>query len=44
MEKEAPIHISNVSLTTAEGDLTRVGFRLDEGNKVRFSKKNNEIV
>ena len=44
MEKEAPIHISNVSLTTSEGDLTRVGFRLDEGNKVRFSKKNNEVV
>ena len=38
------IHISNVSLTTAEGDFTRVGFRVDEGNKVRFSKKNNEIV
>ena len=44
VEKEGPIHISNVSLTTSEGDLTRVGFRVDEGNKVRFSKKNNEIV
>ncbi|MBB12892.1 MAG: 50S ribosomal protein L24 [Flavobacteriaceae bacterium] len=44
IEKEAPIHISNVSLTTAEGDFTRVGFRVDKGNKVRFSKKNNEIV
>ena len=44
IEKEAPIHISNVSLTTAEGDLTRVGFRVDKGIKVRFSKKNNEIV
>lgn len=44
IEKEAPIHVSNVSLTTAEGDFTRVGFRVDEGNKVRFSKKNNEIV
>ena len=44
IEKEAPIHLSNVSLTTADGNMTRVGFRLDDGIKVRFSKKNNEIL
>ena len=44
IEKEAPIHISNLSLTTAEGEATRVGFREEDGNKVRFSKKNNEVV
>lgn len=43
-EKEAPIHISNLSLITAEGEATRVGFREEDGNKVRFSKKNNEVV
>ncbi|MEK9608872.1 MAG: 50S ribosomal protein L24 [Flavobacteriaceae bacterium] len=44
IEKEAPIHISNLSLITAEGEATRVGFREEDGNKVRFSKKNNEVV
>ena len=44
IEKEAPIHISNVSLATADGDKTKIGFRLEDGIKVRFSKKNNEIV
>ena len=44
IEKEAPIHISNLSLTTADGEATRVGFRVEDGNKVRFAKKNNEVV
>tara|TARA_S200000501_G_scaffold314169_1_gene305951 strand:- start:838 stop:1152 length:315 start_codon:yes stop_codon:yes gene_type:complete len=42
IEKEAPIHISNLSLTTADGEATRVGFRMEDENKVRFAKKNNE--
>ena len=44
IEKEAPIHISNLSLTTADGEATRVGFRVEDGNKVRFAIKNNEVV
>ena len=44
IEKEAPIHISNLSLTTTDGKATRVGFRIEDENKVRFSKKNNEVV
>lgn len=44
VEKEAPIHISNLSLTTADGEATRVGYREEDGNKVRFAKKNNEVV
>lgn len=44
VEKEAPIHLSNLSLTTADGQATRVGYRIEEGNKVRFAKKNNEVV
>lgn len=44
VEKEAPIHISNLSLTTAEGEATRIGYRVEDGNKVRFAKKNNEVV
>ena len=44
VEKEAPIHVSNISLTTPDGQATRVGYRLEDGNKVRFAKKNNELV
>ena len=44
VEKEAPIHISNLSLTTAEGEATRVGYREEDGNKVRVAKRNNEVV
>lgn len=46
IEKELPIHISNVMLfnaVTGRGD--RVGFRtLDDGRKVRYFKSNNEVV
>ena len=44
VEKEAPIHVSNLSLTTPDGQATRVGYRLEDGHKVRFAKKNNEVV
>ena len=46
LEKEMPIHISNVMLLnpiTKKGD--RIGFRiLEDGRKVRFFKSNNEVV
>ena len=46
VEKEMPIHISNVMLfnpVTKKGD--RVGLRkLEDGRKVRFFKSNNEVV
>ena len=45
IEKEAAIHVSNLSLVSSEGNATRVGFRIGEdGKKVRFAKKNNEVV
>ena len=43
-EKEAPIHISNLSLLTSEGKRTRVGFRMEDDTKVRFSKKTDEVI
>ena len=46
IEKEAPIHISNVALfnsATKKGD--RVGIKtLEDGRKVRVFKSNNEVV
>lgn len=46
VEKEAPLHISNVALfnpVTKKPD--RVGVRvLEDGRKVRYFKSNNEVI
>jgi large subunit ribosomal protein L24 len=44
IEKEAPIAISNLSLLTVEGQTTRTGYRMEEGKKVRVSRKTNEAI
>ena len=46
IEKEAPVHISNLMLFDAKaGTATRVGRRLNEqGKLVRFSKKSGEEI
>ncbi|MDU8885919.1 50S ribosomal protein L24 [Yeosuana sp. MJ-SS3] len=44
VEKEAAIHISNLSLLTSKGDATRVGYRMEGDKKVRFSVKSNEVI
>jgi large subunit ribosomal protein L24 len=44
VEKEAAIHISNLSLLTSKGEVTRVGYRMEGDKKVRFSKKSNEVI
>ena len=44
VEKEAAIHISNLSLLTASGETTRVGYRMEGEKKVRFSVKSNEVI
>ena len=46
IEKEAPIHLSNVMLICPKcGEPTRVGFKfLQDGRKVRSCKKCGEII
>ena len=46
IEKEAPVHISNLMLVDPKsGEATRVGRRLnDTGKLVRFSKKSGEEI
>lgn len=46
VEKEAPLHISNVALWNAdEGRAVRVGWKvLDDGRKVRIDKKTGAVV
>jgi large subunit ribosomal protein L24 len=44
VEKEASIQISNLSLLTSKGETSRVGYKMEDGKKVRFSKKSNEVI
>lgn len=45
VKKEAPIHISNLSLIDSKsGEATRVGYEVRDGKKVRVSKKSNEVI
>ena len=45
VEKEAPIHVSNVAIVNpATGKADRVGFRFEDDKKVRFFKSNGELV
>ena len=45
VKKEAALHISNLSLVDPKtGTATRVGYRIEEGKKVRFTKKSNQVL
>ena len=45
VEVEAPIHVSNVAvLDSSNGQPTRVGHKIVDGKKVRFSKKTGEVL
>lgn len=44
LQQEAPIHISNVMLLDSEGNVTRVGYRMDGDKKVRVARSNNGDV
>jgi large subunit ribosomal protein L24 len=40
---EAPLHISNLMIVE-KGKPVRVGFREENGKKIRFSKKSNKAI
>lgn len=48
IEKEAPIHISNVALVSEGGEPVRVSFRVQDAEgsarKVRYSKKLDRVL
>ena len=43
VKQEASLHISNLMLVS-NGDASRVGYRMEDGKKVRFSKKSKEVL
>lgn len=43
VKKEASLDVSNLMLLE-DGNTTRVGFRVEDGKKVRFSKKSDKAI
>jgi large subunit ribosomal protein L24 len=39
-----PIALSNLSLLDTNGKATRVGFKVEDGKKVRFAKTTGETI
>ena len=45
IKHEAPVHVSNVNLIDPKsGKPTRVGFKVEDGKKVRIAKKSGEEI
>ena len=44
VSKAMPIDLSNLALVDANGKATRVGFRFEDGKKVRFAKSTGEAI
>jgi|TARA_B100000003_G_C10770748_1_gene306881 large subunit ribosomal protein L24 len=44
IEKEAAIHVSNLSLLTTDGKTTRVGYQMNGDTKERISRKTKEVI
>ncbi|WP_152285514.1 50S ribosomal protein L24 [Flavicella marina] len=43
VKKEASLDVSNLALLE-DGNVTKVGYRLEDGKKVRFSKKSDKAI
>ena len=39
-----PVDLSNLALVDANGKATRVGFRVEDGTKVRFAKTTGDVI
>ncbi len=45
ISKESPIHVSNVALIDPKsGKATRIGFKIENGQKVRVAKRSGEVI
>ena len=43
MVVEAPIHVSNVAIVSKD-KTSRIGYKLENGKKVRYAKKTGEVL
>ncbi|MEM6462850.1 MAG: 50S ribosomal protein L24 [Pseudomonadota bacterium] len=45
INKEMPIHLSNLAIADGDGKPTRIGFRINEdGTKVRIAKRSGDVI
>ncbi len=44
LPQATPIDLSNLALLDANGKATRVGFRFEDGKKVRFAKTTGDVI
>ena len=44
LPKAMPIDLSNLAVLDANGKATRVGFRMEDGKKVRFAKTTGDVI
>ncbi len=44
LPRAMPIHLSNLAYVDKNGKPTRVGFRFEDGNKVRYAKTTGETI
>ena len=44
VSKAMPIQLSNLAMVDANGKATRVGFRSEDGKKVRFAKTTGDAI
>ncbi len=45
ISKESPIHVSNVAfIDPKSGKATRIGFKIENGQKVRVAKRSGEVI
>jgi large subunit ribosomal protein L24 len=42
--KEASVHVSNVAIVDSNGKPTRVGFKIEDGKKVRVAKTTGDVI
>ena len=44
IEIEASLHISNVAITTKNGQVTKIGYKIENGKKIRIARKTGEVL
>lgn len=44
LPKAMPIHLSNLAIVDSNGKASRVGFRFEDGKKVRYAKTTGETI
>ena len=44
LPKAMPIDLSNLAIVDANGKASRVGFRTEDGKKVRFAKTTGDVI